>query len=73
MAADEGLTEPNKSKPSPAPTEEPGKPYSVEEPPQPVPNEDRPLVDPVPPDKDLPKMEVSPGIRERLTPLPKVR
>ncbi len=38
------------------PAEEPGKPYPVENPPTPQPNEDRPLVDPVPPDKDLPRM-----------------
>ena len=39
------------------PAEEPGKPYPVEKPPEPHPNEDRPLVDPVPPDKDVPRME----------------
>jgi hypothetical protein len=39
------------------PAEEPGKPYPVEKPPEPAPNEDRPLVDPVPPDKDLPRMD----------------
>lgn len=39
------------------PLEEPGKPYPVEKPPEPHPNEDRPMVDPVPPDKDLPRMD----------------
>ncbi len=39
------------------PLEEPGKPYPVEKPPEPQPNDDRPLVDPVPPDKDLPRMD----------------
>lgn len=39
------------------PAEEPGKPYPVEKPPEPHPNEDRPMVDPVPPDKDLPRMD----------------
>jgi hypothetical protein len=39
------------------PAEEPGKPYPVEKPPEPHPNEDRPMVDPVPADKDLPRME----------------
>jgi hypothetical protein len=44
------------------PLEEPGKPYPVENPPDPHPNEDRPMVDPVPPDKDLPRMqEASPS------------
>lgn len=41
------------------PAEEPGKPYPVEKPPAPHPNEDRPLVDPVPPNKDLPRMSAS--------------
>ncbi len=48
--------EPKKPEPSRPPPEEPGKPYPVEKPPSPHPNEDRPLVDPVPPDKDLPRM-----------------
>ena len=39
------------------PAEEPSKPYPVESPPEPHPNEDLPLVDPVPPDKDLPRMD----------------
>lgn len=38
------------------PAEQPGKRYPVENPPAPHPNEDRPLVDPVPPDKELPRM-----------------
>jgi hypothetical protein len=42
------------------PAEEPGKPYPVEKPPEPQPNEDRPMVDPVPPNKDLPRMDASP-------------
>jgi len=41
------------------PAEEPEKPYPVESPPEPHPNEDRPLVDPVPPDKELPRMHQS--------------
>jgi hypothetical protein len=44
-------------KPPQPPLEEPGKPYPVEQPPEPHPNEDRPMVDPVPPDKDLPRMQ----------------
>jgi hypothetical protein len=47
---------PSPVEPSKPPAEEPGKPYPVENPPAPAPNEDRPLVDPVPPDKDLPRM-----------------
>jgi hypothetical protein len=43
------------------PAEEPGKPYPVENPPEPHPNEDRPMVDPVPPDKDLPRMQEQPA------------
>jgi hypothetical protein len=43
-------------KPQTPPAEEPGKPYPVENPPAPHPNEDRPLVDPVPAEKDLPRM-----------------
>jgi hypothetical protein len=42
--------------PQKAPAEEPGKPYPVEQPPLPKPNDDRPLVDPVLPEKDLPRM-----------------
>ena len=45
------------AQPPQPPAEEPGKPYPVERPPAPHPNEDRPLVDPVPPDKDLPRMD----------------
>lgn len=48
--------EPRPVKPPQPPVEEPGKPYPVEQPPAPAPNEDRPLVDPVPPNKDLPRM-----------------
>jgi hypothetical protein len=33
-----------------------GKPYAVENPPTPHLNEDRPLIDPIPPDKDMPRM-----------------
>lgn len=44
-------------KPQKSPAEEPDKPYPVENPPTPQPNEDRPLVDPVPPEKDLPRMQ----------------
>ncbi|MFN3351380.1 hypothetical protein [Pseudorhodoplanes sp.] len=43
------------------PDEVPGKPSPVEQPPAPHPNEDRPLVDPVPPDKDRPSMELPPA------------
>jgi hypothetical protein len=43
------------------PAEEPGTPYPVENPPEPHPNEDRPLTDPVPPEKDLPRMELPPA------------
>ena len=39
------------------PAEVPEKPYPVESPPEPHPNEDLPLVDPVPPDKQLPRMQ----------------
>lgn len=39
------------------PAEVPEKPYPVESPPEPHPNEDLPLVDPVPPDKELPRMQ----------------
>ena len=42
--------------PAQPPDEEPGKPYPVENPRAPHPNEDRPLADPVPPNKDLPRM-----------------
>jgi len=49
------------------PAEEPGKPYPVEKPPQPHPNDDRPLVDPVPPDKDLPRMDA--GLRHSRLPV----
>lgn len=42
--------------PTKPPAEEPGKPYPVENPPEPHPNEDRPMIDPVPPEKDLPRM-----------------
>jgi hypothetical protein len=57
MARDAGSssmpTEPVAPQP---PAEEPGKPYPVEKPPEPYPSEDRPLIDPVPPSKDLPRM-----------------
>jgi hypothetical protein len=58
MMAKEPVTPPSPrpAEPSKAPPEQPGKPYPVEKPPAPAPNEDRPLVDPVPPDKDLPRM-----------------
>jgi hypothetical protein len=49
-------SEPEPAKPSRAPVEEPGNPYPVEKPPEPHPDEDRPLIDPVPPDKDKPRM-----------------
>lgn len=43
-------------KPPQPPVEESARPYPVEQPPAPAPNEDRPLVGPVPPNKDLPRM-----------------
>jgi hypothetical protein len=43
-------------KPSKAPPEEPNEPVPVENPPQQDPDGDRPLVDPVPPDGDQPRM-----------------
>ncbi|MGD9923708.1 MAG: hypothetical protein AB7V13_20045 [Pseudorhodoplanes sp.] len=43
------------------PAEVPEKPYPVENPPEPHPNEARPLVDPVPPDKELPRMQQADG------------
>jgi len=46
----------NEPKPTKPPAEEPKKPYPVEEPPAPAPNKDLPLTDPVPPNKDLPRM-----------------
>jgi hypothetical protein len=50
------------------PAEEPEKPYPVEKPPAPHPNEDRPLVDPVPPDKDLPRMRGLRGSMKQVQP-----
>ena len=52
---------PSPAEPSKPPAEEPGKPYPVENPPEPHPNEDQPLVDPVPPEKDLPRMQERAG------------
>ena len=50
------------------PAEEPGKPYPVENPPAPHPNDDRPLVDPVPADKDLPRMDDARGSMKDVQP-----
>jgi hypothetical protein len=46
----------NNPKPSERPLEEPAKPVPVEQPPERKPDEDRPLVDPVQPQEDQPRM-----------------